>query len=70
MFLHPHQVLLKILAENKTSLNVLLTVLVVEQWGPVLEKQHDLAAVAVVGPVVLLARGLERWCGAAGAPCI
>ena len=36
-----------------------LLLLVVEQQGPVLEGQDDLAAVAVVGSAVLLVLGLE-----------
>ena len=38
---------------------MLLAVIVVEQWGPVLEGQHDLAAVAVVWPVIMFAQRLE-----------
>ena len=34
-----------------------------------LEGQHDLAVVAVVGPVVLLVLGLEGWGWRAGTPC-
>ena len=36
-----------------------LLFLVVDQGGPAHEGQHDLAAVAVFGPVVLLVQGLE-----------
>ena len=36
--------------------------------GPALDGQHDLAAVAVVGPVVLLVQWLEGWGVGAGSP--